>query len=169
MPSTPRSPTEDLTEYGQAPPMCAQFSVFLENRVGRLYDLLATFEQHPLHVVAFSVLEASDHAVVRLIVSKPDQARKILKNEKLSFSETELLIVELGPGQHVSDMCRVLLAAELNIFYAYSLMLRAHGSATVGVRCDDQILAGQLLTRRGFKLVDEEELGRSGGEDQSHA
>ena len=158
-----------ITEYGHAPPMCTQFSIFLENRVGRLYDLVDLFEAHPLRVVAFSVLEASDHAVVRMVATKPDLARQILRGEKLAFSESEILIVELGPDQRLSDLCQALLSAELNIYYAYSLMVRPHGATTVGLHCDDQILGGQLLQRKGFKLVDEEELRAAAGDDPGMA
>jgi hypothetical protein len=158
-----------ITEYGHAPPMCTQFSVFLENRVGRLHDLVEMFEGQPIRVVAFSILEASDHAVVRMVATKPDLARQILQGEKLAFSESEILIVELGPHQRLSDLCRVLLSAELNIHYAYSLMVRPHGATTVGLHCDDQMLAGQLLQRKKFKLVDEEELRRAAGDDPAMA
>lgn len=165
MPQTPRAPTDFVTEYGSAPPMCSQFSVFLENRVGRLYDLVEVFKGQPIRLVAFSILEASDHAVVRMVVTKADLARQILTGEKLAYSESEILIVELGPQQHLSDLCRVLLSAELSIHYAYSLLVRPHGATTVGIHCDDLVLAGQMLQRKGFKLVDEEELRSAAGDD----
>jgi len=165
MSQTPRAPTEFFTEYGHAPPMITQFSVFLENRVGRLFDLVDVFEGQPLRVVAFSILDASDHAVVRLVTTRPDLARQILRTELMPFSESEILIVQLGPEQHLSDLCRVLLSAELNIHYAYSLMVRPHGATTVGIHCDDQTLAGRMLQRKGFRLVDEEELRMAAGDD----
>lgn len=161
MSRTPSVPTEFLTEYGHAPPMCTQFSIFLENRVGRLYDLAEVFDGQPIRIVAFSILEASDHAVVRLVTTHSEMARTVLVAGKLPYSESELLVVELGPDQLISHMCRVLLGAELNIYYAYSMLVQPHGATTFAVHCDDQVLAGQILQRKGFKLVDEEELRKA--------
>lgn len=149
------------TEFGHAPPMCTQFSIFLENRVGRLYDLAEVFDGQPTRIVAFSILEASDHAVVRLVTTHSEIARSVLSAGKLPYSESELLVVELAGDQRISHMCRVLLGAELNIFYAYSMLVHPQGATTVAVHCDDQVLAGQILERKGFKLVDEEELRKA--------
>jgi hypothetical protein len=149
--------------------MCTQFSVFLENRVGRLYDLVEVFDGQPIRVVAFSILEASDHAVVRLVTTRGDMARQMLKAEKLPFSESEILIVELGAEQRMSQLCRALLSAELSIHYAYSLLVRPHGATTVGLHCDDMVLAGQILQKKGFKLVDEDELSKAAGDDPNIA
>ena len=61
------TPTE--TTQGYAPPTVTQFSVFLDNRVGKLHDLVRTFENSSVRLLAISVHDASDHAVVRLITS----------------------------------------------------------------------------------------------------
>ena len=169
-PAPPRAPRDFETAYGQETPFCTQFSVFLENRVGRLYDLVEVFDGQSLRVVAFSILEASDHAVVRLVTTRAELARQLLKSEKLPFSESEILVAELGPDQKMSQLCRALLSAELSIHYAYSLMVRPHGATTVGIHCDDMTLAAQILQKKGFKLVDEGELqSAAGGDDPNIA
>ena len=53
-----------------------QFSVFTENRVGRLYDLTSLLAQHDVHVMAVNLLDISESALVRMIVDDPDRARE---------------------------------------------------------------------------------------------
>ena len=55
------------TAQGYCPPTVRQFSVFLENKVGKLFELVHLFDEAPdVHLCALSVLESSDHAVVRM-------------------------------------------------------------------------------------------------------
>jgi hypothetical protein len=157
------APLDFVTEYGQDPPMCTQFSVFLDNRVGKLYELVELFDTGTLKLVALSVIDASDYAVVRLVTTKAEEARKLLTENKMSFTEAEMLVVELGPDKRLTKLCLSLLSAELNIFYAYPLMVRLHGAATLALHCDDLVLAGQILMKKGFALLGEEELRHAAG------
>lgn len=157
------APLDFITEYGQNPPMVTQFSVFLDNRVGKLYELVEIFDGQSLRIVALSVVDASDYAVVRLVTTRSDVARKLLSDNKLAFTEAEIIVVELNADQQLTKLCVSLLAAELNIFYAYPLMVRAHGAATLAIHSDDMILAGQILMKKGFRLLNEEELRIAAG------
>ena len=147
------------TAQRYAPPSVRQFSAFLENKVGKLLGLVRIFEEdETVHLCAFSVVEASDYAVIRMIPNNADAARVILREHDLPFSESELLIVELQDEQSLSSMCLSLLGAELNIRFAYPLLLRRSGSPTIALAVDDQILAGQILRRKHFRLLGEADL-----------
>jgi hypothetical protein len=52
-----------------------QFSVFTENRVGLLYDLIGLMSHINVHVMGITVLDTTDSAIVRLVVDDPDPAR----------------------------------------------------------------------------------------------
>ena len=148
-----------LTEQGYSPPSCRQYSVFLANKVGKLLELVQVFNDAPnCHLCAFSVLESSDHAVVRLIASNADAARVLLREHQLAFSECDLLIVELPEEESLTSMCLHLLGAELSIRFAYPLMLGPVGTPTIALAVDDHTLAGQVLRRKMFRLLGEEDL-----------
>ncbi|MDH3584982.1 MAG: acetolactate synthase [Phycisphaerae bacterium] len=164
-PGSPGSPVEFLTERGYGPPLCTQFSVFLDNRVGRLHSLLEVFDGQPIRIVALSVVDASDYAVVRIVTTRAARARLMLRDERQAYTESELLVVELGPDQRMTQLSLALLAAELNIDYAYPLMARPHGAPTMAVHTDDPVLAGQILHRKGFGLVSETQLHEAVGGD----
>jgi hypothetical protein len=158
MSRSPRSPIDFETEYGHTAPLCTQLSVFLDNRVGKLYELIDIFDGQPMRIVAISVLDSSDYAVVRLMTTRSELARKILDDNKLSYTMAEILVVEVGNEQSLTKLCLALLSAELNIFYAYPLMARPNDKATLAIHTDDQVLAGQILTRKGFQILGEDQL-----------
>lgn len=156
-----QAPHETSQTY--CPPSVTQFSVFLDNKVGRLLELLKMFETgSSCDVCAFAVQEASDYAVVRLITNAAKEAKRILENHKLAFNTRELLVVELVGGHNLSSLCQNLLRAELNIHFAYPLMLRPNGTPTIALAVDDMTLAGQILRRKEFRLLGECDLPRSG-------
>jgi len=68
-----------------------------------------------------------------------------------------VIIVELGEHQGLSATCLHLLGAELNIRFAYPILLRGEYPA-VAICVDDNHLAGQILLRKRFRLLAEEDL-----------
>ena len=135
-----------------------QFTVFMENRVGRLQALVRAFETKAQKIVALSIHNQTDTALVRIICSDADIGREILRREGFYFSEQDVLVVELPKSaQPLTVICATLLSAELNIHYAYPLLVRP-GEPAVAVYLDDPTLAVQLLIKKGFKLLAETDL-----------
>jgi hypothetical protein len=136
-----------------------QFTVFLENRVGRLQGLLRAFEESAGAICALSIEESADSALIRIICSEPELGRETLRKGGFSFSESELLAVELPKRnrQPLVAICTALLAAEINIHYAYPLLRRPDGPA-IALYVEDPTLAAQLLIRKGFTLLGESDL-----------
>ena len=136
-----------------------QFTVFMENRVGRLQTLVRLYEEKASRIVAMSIQNSVDTALVRLICSDPDLARVVLLEHGFSFTEQELLIVQLprGSDHPITTICSALLAAEINIHYVYPLLIPPKGPA-LALYVDDRTLAAQLFMRKGFTIVGESDL-----------
>lgn len=149
-----------LTEHGSGYEKASvrQFTIFLENRVGKMAFLLSRFEEHELRINAFSVEESTDISLMRMIASDPDAARNCLRTHGFSFSETDVLAVEVPdtsvPLIHVAQ---ALLAAEINIHYAYPL-LRSHAEPAIALYVDDITLAQRILIRKRFRILGESDL-----------
>ena len=155
-------PPSTMSGAGFEPTRVRQFTIFLENRVGRLGMLIRTLEEEAeSKVVALSIEESADSALVRLICSNPDGSRDDLHQSGFSFSESEVLAVELPPNsrQPLLTICSALLSAEINIHYAYPLLLRLKGPA-IALYVEDPTLAAQILIRKGFTLIGESDLKR---------
>ncbi len=147
------------TTHGYTPPSVRQFSVFLENKVGRLLELVSLFDEDPLvHLCSISVLESSDHAVVRLIANNADRAAELFRQARIPCAVLDLLVVELDEPDSFSSLCLNLLRAELNIRFAYPLLLARDGQPLIALAVDDHILAGQILRRKNFRLLGEADL-----------
>jgi hypothetical protein len=145
---------------GYAVPSVRQFSVFLENRVGRLLDLLRHFDEAShVHVAGLNVIDSSDHAVIRMIPDNADAARELLKELGIAFSELDVIVAVIDDAHSLADLCLYLLGAELNISFIYSLIRQsAIGDSIIAVAVDDLTLGGQLLLRKGFNLLGEADL-----------
>lgn len=157
-----------LTEHGGGyePPRVRQFTVFLESKVGRLQNLIRFLEEGVGRIVALSIEESGDAALVRLICAHSAFGRELLKTANLSFSESELLAVELPKRnrQPLVSICSALLAAEINIHYAYPLLV-GKGAPALALYVDDPTLAAQLLISKGFTLLAESDLAGSQPEE----
>ncbi len=145
-----------------APNFVSQFSVFLENRVGKLLELVKAFDDQMVRICALAVHDSSDHAVIRLVTSNHVAAREVLGKQGLTFFETEILVVEFGGDKTLHRMCQFLLGAELNIRFSYPIMGWGEHGAVIALAVDDPTLAAQILRRKEFRLLCEEELPRFG-------
>ena len=148
------------TMQGYLVPSVRQFSVFLENRVGRLLDLLRHFDEAShVHVMGLNVIDSSDHAVIRMIPDNADAARVLLNELGIAFSEIDVIVTVIDESHSLADMCLYLLGAELNILFLYSRIQQSTvGDSVIAVAIDDLTLGGQLLLRRGFNLLGEGDL-----------
>jgi len=148
------------TMRGQGWPCLRQFAVFMENRVGRLHDLLRQFEGREIRVVALSIANSVDCAFVRIMVNDSDRAREILQLANFPFAEIDLVGVELPLGpQPFVQICIALLQAELNVHYTYPLLYRGgQGNGAIALYVDDIDLALRTLREKGHRIITENDL-----------
>lgn len=97
-----------------------QITVFLENKPGRLANLLAHLAQAKINITALAVMDRSDQGVLRLVAEDPGRTGQVLKELNLPHTETDVLKVELRnqPGA-LAHVCEVLAAEHINIDYTY--------------------------------------------------
>jgi hypothetical protein len=154
------SEVDYATMRGRNWPSVTQFSVFLENRVGRLLEVLRAFHGSKVKIVGLMISDSADCSILRLILSHPEQGREILELHKLAFADNEVLVTELpaGPASLV-DFCASLLQAEINIHYAYPLIVHPHGRPAVALHIDNNESAGATLHAMGFEILCEADLG----------
>jgi len=163
-----RSPIIDHPAPKYQPPMNLQFSVFLDNRVGKMLELLEVFDGQAVTVAGISVADATDYAVVRLLTSNSELARRLLRRRQLTFTEIDLLVVECPEPMSFAKACRVLVSAELFLHYAYPLTVQPRGHPCMALHVDDYVLATELLRKRLFTLLGENDLGENAtGSDPS--
>lgn len=153
------SVTPFATMRGRDFPALRQFTIFLENRVGQLLEVVKRFEGTGIRVCALSISDAAECAFVRFLVSDADRGREILERSGLAMIETDLVGVELPEGpQPLLRVCSALLQAELNITQAYPLLVRPNGKPAVAIMVENIELAMQTLQEKGFTMITEHDL-----------
>ena len=147
------------TMQGRNWPSVTQFSVFLENRVGQLQEVVRSFQGSKVKISALSISDSADCCIVRLILSHPEQGREILALKKMAYAENEILVAELPSGPHaLADLCTALIQSEINIHYAYPLIVHPHDRPALAMHIDNIEQAGAALHAKGFDILSEADL-----------
>jgi len=137
-----------------------QFSIFTENRVGRLFDLTSLLKRHEVHLMAITVLDTTDSAIVRVIVDDPDKARELMVNNDFPYTEVDVLVVEINDESQLESVLAALYEAEINVHYVYSFIKRPEGRSALAINAEDIDVAAQALNRRGFKVLCQRDIAR---------
>jgi hypothetical protein len=138
-----------------------QFSVFMENKAGRLLDIVKVFGEHNVHIVALTIVDNADAAIVRMVLDDPDRARAIFQEHNLAFTECNLVVVELPSS--ASDLKKVLMSllqAEVNVHFSYSFLTRPRGKAALALHVEDEECASSVLMQNNFKLLSQKDISR---------
>jgi len=144
------------TSRGRDWPSVRQFNVFLENRLGKLLDVVRLFESTDIRIISLTVVNYADCAIIRLVLSEPERALEIFQRAGLPTTESDLLVVGLPEGdQPLLKICKALLMAEVNIHYTYPLMVGPLGQAAVAIHVEDHESAAATLKNLGFTLYTE--------------
>ena len=142
-------------------PQVRQFSVFLQNKVGALLEVVKLLNEHNVVALALSIQDSSESSITRMIVSDPDRVSSLFHEHDIAFGECEVLVVELKEG--AADLAKVLstlLMAEVNILFSYPLLIRPRGRAVLVMHLDDSECSSAVLRSSGFKILSQADLSR---------
>lgn len=97
-----------------------QVSIFLENKPGRLANILRALERRKVNITGLTVMDSHEHSALRLVADDLAGAAAVLKELGTPFTESEVLVVELRnqPGA-LAHLCELLAAEHINIDYCY--------------------------------------------------
>jgi hypothetical protein len=144
------------TSRGRDWPSVRQFNVFLENRLGALLNVVRRFETTDIRIVSLTVVDSADCAIIRMVLSEPERALEIFHLANLPVTESNLLVVQLPEGeQPLLQICKALLVAEINVDYAYPILVGVDGRAAMALHVEDHEAAVATLSRQGFVLFTE--------------
>jgi hypothetical protein len=147
------------TARGRNWPTLRQFTVFLENRVGQLLEVVRRFDGSRVRIVALSISDSGECAFVRFLLSHPEQGREILERAGLALIESDLIGVELPEdSQPLLRICTALLQAEVNIIQAYPILARPRGRPAVALMVDNTEMGLETLVAKGFTMISEDDL-----------
>lgn len=136
-----------------------QVSVFVENRPGKLSELVTLLGDAGIDLRAMSIADTADFGILRVIVDDPAKCTAILRDAACIVSVTKVLAVCIPdqPGS-LAKILSLLAGAGQSIEYLYAFITRRSTDAYVILRPEDIDLAARALTDGGVKLASSEEL-----------
>ena len=137
-----------------------QFSIYADNKVGRLNEIIRLLSERQVHIIAMSILDTTDSSIIRIIVDYPDEAKKLLEEHMFSFVMSELVAVELVSIIEIEKVTSALVQAEINIHYIYPFIFRPNNYSALAISLEDNELAAETLTRHQLKLLGQNDITR---------
>jgi len=134
-----------------------QISVFLENRLGTLAEVLAILNNHNINIRAMSVAETADFGILRFIVNRPEEVAKVLKEANIAVKITPVLTMVLddNPGK-LLEKIQNLSDAGISIEYFYAFAVVGTEQARIVIKVGDLQQAQQLIGSHEHSEVNED-------------
>lgn len=128
-----------------------QLSVFLENREGRLDEVLKTLADHEVNIVALSLADTSDYGMLRMIVSDPEKGKRVLKEAGITAMLTDVVALRVPHATgSLSKAMHQIVEGGVNVEYMYAF---ANGNdASAVLKCDDPKRVVEILLESGFDV-----------------
>ena len=119
-----------------------QLSIFLENKSGRLTEVTEALASAQINISAFSIADTADYGILRMIVSKPEQAEQLLKAKGLSVHITEVigLVVPNEPGG-LHRALQILSSEGISLEYMYAFALSDRATVIIRTEAVEQTIA----------------------------
>ena len=139
-----------------------QLSIFVENKQGRLANILDTLSNNEIDICALSLADTTDFGVLRIIVSQPELAQKVLRDAGVISKTSEVLAVEMddAPGA-LAKILSVLDAGNHSVEYMYAFVGQKDNKAIVVIKTENLEDAEKHLTENGIHTIHAENLYRS--------
>lgn len=132
-----------------------QISVFIENKPGRLSEIISSLSKEGIDIRALSIADTADFGILRLIVNDPERASQILWGQGVTVSMTQVIGVRFDdqPGS-LANVLTTLRDADIAVEYAYAFVTHSKNEACVVLRVEDNDRAARVLTDKGISLVE---------------
>ena len=138
-----------------------QLSVFIENKKGRLAEILNVLSENNIDISAMSIAETTEFGVLRMIVSDPESAKAQLKESGVIVKTTDVIGLALDdtPGA-LAKVITMLSEKGVIVEYSYAFLSSNNKGALIVLRTDDQEYTEKLLLAQNIGIIDPKEVYR---------
>jgi len=134
-----------------------QISVFIENKYGKLSEILALLGNENIRIVGATVADTSEYGILRLIVTAPDKANKALRDNNVNVNLTDVFALVAEPL--ASSFARILqyfTQSGISIEYMYSFSL--NDKSVLILRTYNYEAARDVVRRHNLEYINENDL-----------
>ncbi|MEA4816717.1 MAG: hypothetical protein VB120_07665 [Lachnospiraceae bacterium] len=135
-----------------------QLSVFVENKPGKLANIIKLLANANVDIRALSIADTSDFGILRIIVDDTEKALAAIKAGGLLVSKTDVLAAKVSdkPGG-LSSLLTMLHQKGVDIEYMYSFIAHDKGNAYMVLRVEDTARVEAFLAENGYETVAEKD------------
>ena len=137
-----------------------QLSVFIENRQGRLGEVLNVLKNNNVNIISLSLADTTEYGLLRLIVNNPELGKEKLAQEGFSSLLTDVLVINIG---HFAGSLQTLITElsnkEINIEYMYGLSIDG-SNASIVLKCGNLEKAKQVLKDNNIETLTSEDIAK---------
>jgi hypothetical protein len=129
-----------------------QLSVFLENKSGRLTEVLEVLGEENIRITALSVADTAEFGILRLIVSDPEKAKELLKSHNFTVNLTDVISV-MAPNEakHYAKVLKILSDLLISVEYTYAFSVG--DKSIIILRCSNTEEAIKALKSHEMELL----------------
>mgnify|MGYP000956436727 CR=1 FL=1 len=129
-----------------------QLSVFIENKQGRMEEVTQVLKDHNINIASFSLADTSEYGMLRMIVSDPEEGKRVLKKEGFSAQLTDVIAVKIPqmPGT-LHEVLKVMFDGNISIEYMYTLATAGRDTSIV-MKVSDFNTALEVLKKHGYEV-----------------
>jgi hypothetical protein len=135
-----------------------QLTVFIENRSGRLSEVLNVLKENDVNILSLSLADTTEFGLLRLIVNNAAKGKEKLSENGFSSLLSDVSIIKIP--HEVGSLQGLLKSIDengVNIEYMYGLSIDSN-EAYVVLKASDGNKVDEILTANGIKTVSCEEL-----------
>ena len=136
-----------------------QLSVFVENKPGRLSEIISAIGDNGLDIRGMSLSDTTNFGILRIIVDDPEKGEKALTDAGMTASVTEVIAVGIAdrPGG-LSEVLKLLNSENISVEYVYAFISREIKTAYVIIRVDDNDRAEKILREKGVSVLTDKDI-----------
>ena len=129
-----------------------QLSVFLENKAGRLTEVLEVLGKGNIKVTALNIADTSEFGILRMIVSDPDKAKTLLREKSFTVNISEVIsIITPNESKYYAKALKVLSDQNVSIEYTYAFSIGE--KSVIVMLCSNNALALTILKEHEMELL----------------
>ena len=134
-----------------------QISIFLENKYGKLSEILMLLAEAKIRIIAATVADTSEYGILRIIANDPQRAFKILKENNVSANLTDVLaIVTHSEAAGFAQTLQAFTKAGLSIEYMYCFSVKE--KAILILKTNNWDATRDVIRRENIRCINEGEL-----------
>jgi hypothetical protein len=134
-----------------------QISVFLENKFGKLNEILSILSNENIRIIAATVADTSDYGILRILTSDQQKAYQALKEKRITTNLSEVLAIGIEPciGKF-AETIELFTQAGIDIEYMYSFSMSA--KAMLVLRTKNLEAAYDVIRQNNLNYIEESQL-----------